>query len=124
MGRQLVERSCEPQHHNPGPPLAQFPLDAPPPSIRLPLRHRRPDADRAQIQRVLAGPGVLARPEKVLVTVRGRQALHIAIRLLPAQGETIGVEDAGYPVVVNMARIEGINVERPPVDEEGSTLWT
>ena len=71
------------------------------------------------IQRVLARRGIFARPDEVLVTVGGQQALYIAIRLLLAPGETIGVEDPGYPDVVNMARIEGINVQRLPVDEEG-----
>ena len=74
------------------------------------------------IQRVLARRGIVARPGEVLVTVGGQQALYIAIRLLLARGETIGVEDPGYPDVVNMARIEGINVQRLPVDEEGLIL--
>ena len=74
------------------------------------------------IQRVLARRGIFARPDEVLVTVGGQQALYIAIRLLLAPGETIGVEDPGYPDVVSMARIEGINVQRLPVDEEGLIL--
>ena len=74
------------------------------------------------IQRVLARRGIFARPDEVLVTVGGQQALYIAIRLLLAPGDTIGVEDPGYPDVVNMARIEGINVQRLPVDEEGLIL--
>ena len=74
------------------------------------------------IQRVLARRGIFARPDEVLVTVGGQQALYIAIRLLLAPGETIGIEEPGYPDVVNMARIEGINVERLPVDEEGLIL--
>ena len=74
------------------------------------------------IQRVLARRGIFARPDEVLVTVGGQQALYIAIRLLLAPGETIGVEDPGYPDVVNMTRIEGINVQRLPVDEEGLIL--
>ncbi len=74
------------------------------------------------IQRVLARRGIFARPDEVLVTVGGQQALYIAIRLLLAPGETIGVEDPGYPDVVSMARLEGINVERLPVDQEGLIL--
>ena len=74
------------------------------------------------IQRVLARRGIFARPEEVLVTVGAQQALYIAIRLLLAPGETIGVEDPGYPDVVNMARIEGINVLRLPVNDEGLIL--
>ena len=74
------------------------------------------------VQRVLARRGIFARPDEVLVTVGGQQALYIAIRLLLAPGETIGVEDPGYPDVVNMARIEGMNVERLPVDQGGLIL--
>ena len=74
------------------------------------------------IQRVLARRGIFAQPDEVLVTLGGQQALYIAIRLLLAPGETLGVEDPGYPDVVNMARIEGINVQRLPVDDEGLIL--
>ena len=71
------------------------------------------------IQRVLAKRGIVARPEHVLVTVGAQQALHLALRLLMSVGETLGVEDPGYPDVINMARIEGIAVERLPVDRRG-----
>ena len=74
------------------------------------------------IQRVLAGRGIFARPDEVLVTVGGQQALYIAMRLLMAPGETIGVEDPGYPDAVAMARMEGINVQRLPVDDKGLIL--
>ena len=74
------------------------------------------------IQRVLARRGIFVRSDEVLVTVGGQQALYIAIRLLLAPGETIGVEDPGYPDVVNMAAIEGISVQRLPVDEGGLIL--
>lgn len=73
-------------------------------------------------QRVLAKRGIVAHPDEVLVTVGGQQALYLAVRLLLAPGETIGVEDPGYPDVVNMARIEGINVRRLPVGRQGLIL--
>ena len=74
------------------------------------------------IQRVLARRGVVAHPDEVLVTVGGQQALYIAMKLLLAPGETIGVEDPGYPDVINIATIEGFGVERLPVDRQGLTL--
>ena len=74
------------------------------------------------IQRVLARRGVVAHPEEVLVTVGGQQALYIAMKLLLSPGETIGVEDPGYPDIINMAVIEGINVQRLPVDRQGLIL--
>ena len=74
------------------------------------------------IQRVLAKRGIVARPDEVLVTVGGQQALHLAMRLLLSPGETIGVEDPGYPDVLNMAAIEGIRTLRLPVDAGGLVL--
>ena len=58
-------------------------------------------------QRVLVKRGIVASPEEVLVTLGGQQALYLAIKLLLSAGETLGVEDPGYPDVVNMARFEG-----------------
>ena len=74
------------------------------------------------VQRVLARRGIFARPDEVLVTVGSQQAIYIAMRLLLAPGETIGVEDPGYPDAVAMARMEGINVQRLPVDDGGLVL--
>ena len=74
------------------------------------------------IQRVLAKRGIVAQPDEVLVTVGAQQALYIAIRLLLAQGETLGVEDPGYPDAVHIARIEGGDVKRLPVDRHGLVL--
>ena len=74
------------------------------------------------IERVLAKRGVAARPEEVLVTVGAQQALYLALKLLLRPGETIGIEDPGYPDVVNMARFEGLRVRRLPVDGGGLVL--
>ena len=73
-------------------------------------------------QRVLAKRGIVAHPDEVLVTVGGQQALYLAIKLLLSAGETLGVEDPGYPDVINMARIEGIDVLRLRTDQEGLVL--
>ena len=74
------------------------------------------------IQRSLAKRGIVASPDEVLVTVGGQQALYISIRLLLSQGETLGVEDPGYPDAANIARIQGIDVKRLPVDRKGLEL--
>ena len=71
------------------------------------------------IQRVLARRGIVAHPDEVLVTVGGQQALYIAVKLLLSSGEIIGVEDPGYPDVINIAEIEGITVKRLPIDHKG-----
>lgn len=74
------------------------------------------------IQRVLAKRGIVAHPDEVLVTVGGQQALYLAMRLLLSSGETIGVEDPGYPDVINMASMERVKVQRLPVDRQGLVL--
>ena len=74
------------------------------------------------IQRVLAKRGIVAHPEEVLVTVGGQQALYLAMRLLLSPGESIGVENPGYPDVINMASIERIDVQRLPIDRHGLIL--
>ena len=71
------------------------------------------------IQRVLARRGIVAHPDEVLVTVGGQQALYIALKLLLSPGEIIGVEDPGYPDVINIAEIEGVTVKRLPIDHKG-----
>ena len=74
------------------------------------------------IQRVLAKRGIVAHPDEILVTVGGQQALYLALRLLLSGSDILGVEDPGYPDVINMARIEGIEVLRLPVDRNGLVL--
>ena len=74
------------------------------------------------IQRVLAKRGIVAHPDEVLVTVGAQQALYISIRLLLSPGEALGVEDPGYPDAINIARMEGVDVLRLPVDGDGLVL--
>ena len=74
------------------------------------------------IQRVLAKRGIVAHPDEVLVTVGGQQALYLAIRLVLSTRDTLGVEDPGYPDVINMAAMERIKVRRLPVDRQGLVL--
>lgn len=74
------------------------------------------------MRRVLARRGIVARPDEVLITVGSQNALYIAVKLLLSPGETLGVEDPGYPDVINIADIEGIRVRRLPVDGNGLIL--
>ena len=74
------------------------------------------------IQRVLARRGIVARPDEVLVTVGGQQALYLALKLLLSPGEVLGVEDPGYPDIINMALFEGMAVRRLPLDDNGLVL--
>ena len=81
-----------------------------------------PELIEQLIQRVLAKRGIVAQPDEVLVTVGGQQALYIAIRILLSPGEALGVEDPGYPDVIHMANMEGVEVRRLAVDREGLIL--
>ncbi|MCY4557892.1 MAG: PLP-dependent aminotransferase family protein [Chloroflexi bacterium] len=73
-------------------------------------------------QRVLAKRGIVAHPDEVLVTMGEQQSVYLATRLLLSAGATLGVEDPGYSDVINMARIEGIDAQRLPVDGDGLVL--
>ena len=74
------------------------------------------------IQRVLAKRGIVAHPDEVLVTVGGQQAIYLAMRLVLSTRDVLGVEDPGYPDVINMAAMERIAVRRLPVDRHGLVL--
>lgn len=74
------------------------------------------------IKRLLAKRGIFATPDQVLITVGGQQALYLALKLLMKPGQTIGVEDPGYPEMVNIAAMEQMRIRRLPVDADGLQL--
>ncbi|QUS58275.1 PLP-dependent aminotransferase family protein [Pseudovibrio brasiliensis] len=74
------------------------------------------------MQRVLSKRGIIAHPEEILITLGGQQALYLAVKLLLRTGETIGIEDPGYPDILNMAQMENLNVRRLPIDKGGMIL--
>ena len=71
------------------------------------------------IQRCLFRRGINAHPSEVLITIGGQMALYLAIKVLHQQGESIGIEDPGYPDAVNIAQLERLRIERLPVDSSG-----
>ncbi|KIC07694.1 transcriptional regulator [Leisingera sp. ANG-M1] len=71
------------------------------------------------IQRCLFRRGINAHPSEVLVTIGGQMALYLAIKVLHRRGESIGIEDPGYPDIVNIAQLERLEIERLPIDSSG-----
>ncbi|MGB3646448.1 MAG: PLP-dependent aminotransferase family protein [Mesorhizobium sp.] len=71
------------------------------------------------IKRLLAKRGIFAGPDEVLITVGGQQALYLALKLLMKPGQTVGVEDPGYPEMINIAAMERMRIQRLPVDQDG-----
>ncbi|MES0884948.1 PLP-dependent aminotransferase family protein [Roseibium sp. SCP14] len=71
------------------------------------------------IQRCLFRRGINAHPNEVLVTIGGQMALYLAIKILHRRGEAIGIEDPGYPDVINIANIERLEPKPLPIDENG-----
>lgn len=62
---------------------------------------------------------VNASPDDVVVTNGTQQALDIVARLLLEPGDTIAIEDPGYPPPRHLFRALGANVVPVPVDAEG-----
>lgn len=75
---------------------------------------------RAAIARhVGVARAVRAAPEDVIVTSGSQQALDIIIRVLLEPGDTIAMEDPGYPVARRAFLAHGCRVADVPVDAEG-----
>ena len=75
---------------------------------------------RAALARhVSVSRGVRARTEDVFVTNGVQQAVDLLTRVLLEPGETVAVEDPGYPPVRRAFEAYGCQVTGVPVDEEG-----
>ncbi|WP_374007138.1 PLP-dependent aminotransferase family protein [Leifsonia sp. LS-T14] len=62
---------------------------------------------------------VEARPDDVLVTSGAQQAFDLLARVLVRPGDTVAVEDPGYPPVRQLFEMTGARVVPVPVDEYG-----
>lgn len=58
-------------------------------------------------------------PEDVLVTNGTQQALDLVARVVLEPGDTVAVEDPGYPPAAQLFAASGMRVTPVPVDEEG-----
>ena len=63
--------------------------------------------------------GVHAAPEQVLITAGAQQAFDLFARVLLAPGDTVAVEDPGYPVARRGFEAHGLCVVPVPVDADG-----
>jgi len=69
--------------------------------------------------KVLPRRGINARPDEVLVTAGGQQALHLTVELLVEPGTAVAVEEPGNPELVALLRRRGAELVFQPVDRDG-----
>ena len=72
--------------------------------------------------KVLPRRGIHARPDEVLVTAGGQQALHLTVELLVEPGTTVAVEEPGNPELVALLRRRGAEIMFQPVDRDGMII--
>jgi GntR family transcriptional regulator / MocR family aminotransferase len=72
--------------------------------------------------KVLPRRGIHARPDEVLVTAGGQQALHLTVELLVEPGTTVAVEEPGNPELVALLRRRGAQLVFQPVDRDGMVV--
>jgi len=63
--------------------------------------------------------GVAATPEDTFVTSGAGHAVDLIARVLADPGDTVAVEEPGYPQVVSLLRSQGLRVVGVPVDADG-----
>ncbi len=78
-----------------------------------------PELRAALARHVGVSRGVRAVPEDVLVTNGSQQALDLIARVLLEPGDTVAVEDPGYPLPRRAFDALGLNVVGVPVDDDG-----
>ncbi len=72
--------------------------------------------------KVLPRRGIHARPDEVLVTADGQQALHLTVELLVEPGTIVAVEEPGNPELVALLARRGARIVYQPVDREGMVV--
>lgn len=78
---------------------------------------------RAALCEYLGGErGLVADPGDVIITHGSQMALFLAARALLRPGDTIAVEDPGYPLAWEAFRAAGANVIGIPVDRQGASI--
>lgn len=92
-------------------------LGSPPPGYGDPAG--LPALRRAIAAWVARSRGVVAAEDQVLVTSGAQQAFDLLARALLAPGDTIAVEDPGYPAARRAFAAHGLRVAAVPVDRDG-----
>lgn len=73
-----------------------------------------------QIQnRVLPPRGLWVSPDQILITMGAQNALYLLARLLVAAGDTVGIEDPGYPDARNIFALRNCHLQPLAVDSDG-----
>lgn len=86
-----------------------------------------PALRRAVAAFLSARRGVACTPEQVFIVAGGQVALDACARLLADEGDTVWLEEPGYPHARNAMLAAGLRVRAVPVDQDGmaadETLW-
>ncbi len=80
------------------------------------------DLRKAIAEHVSEWRGIDAAPHQIIVTAGSTDALEICLRTLSVRGDTIGLENPGYPPVRQFAKTHSLTVEDLSVDIEGAML--
>jgi GntR family transcriptional regulator / MocR family aminotransferase len=78
-----------------------------------------PELRRSLAHWIARSRGVAATADHVVVTSGAQHAIDLAVRVLTEPGETVAVEEPGYPPVVSLLRTLGADVAGVPVDDDG-----
>ncbi len=78
-----------------------------------------PDLRVALAHWVVRSRGVAAIAEQIFVTAGAGHAIDLVARVLLEPGDTVALEEPGYPVVAALLRSQGLRVVGIPVDDEG-----
>ncbi len=66
--------------------------------------------------------GIKATPQQILITAGSGEALELCIRALTNPGDTIALENPGYPPLYAFSETLGMNISKMEVDDQGATL--
>ena len=66
--------------------------------------------------------GIKAAPQQILITAGSGEALELSIKSLTNPGDTIALENPGYPPLYAFAGSLGIDISKMDVDDQGATL--
>jgi GntR family transcriptional regulator / MocR family aminotransferase len=93
-------------------------------ALRGGLEHYGDPAGSLDLRRSLAhwiarSRGVTATADRVVVTAGAQHAIDLVARILTDPGDTVAVEEPGYPPVIELLRCLGVDVVGVPVDADG-----
>lgn len=75
---------------------------------------------RAIAAHVAEWRGIVARPEQIIITAGASDALELSLRSLTEAGQSVGVEDPGYPPLRHLIRAQGLKCDWLKLDAAGA----